>query len=150
MADADSFERDPWGEPSPVTVKLVMLAWRQIANALEPWRSMPLDDRSGELRRVLEELLDSVGGMRAPARRRRIRTEASRHGTFRRAQRCPEGTVLNDFVFLHRAVRRALSERGVSQPVVHELARTLLPDIRVARHAARVAHVEAYNRFDGG
>jgi hypothetical protein len=150
MADADSFERDLWGEPSLVSVDLVMVAWRQIANALEPWRSMPLDDRIGELRRVLEELLDSVGGMRAPARRRRIRTVATRHGIFRRAQGCPEGALLNDFVFLRRAVRRALSAQGVSQLVVRELARTLYPDLRVARHAARVAHAEACDRFDGG
>ena len=147
MADRDWFERDLWG---PTSVEFVISVWRRLVKRLEPWQSMPLDDRTGELRRLLEELLDSVGGINAPARRRRIRTVASRHGAFRRSQRCAEDIVVNDFAVLRRAVRRALLTRGVSEPVRRQVCRTLLPDIRVARRAARMAHAEAYDRLEGG
>jgi len=151
MADVDdSREPDMWGEPSVVSVERVMLAWRQLVRGLEPWRSMALDDRSGELHRVLEELLDPVGGLNSPTRRRRIRAVASRHGAFRRAQRCPADTLVNDFVVLHRAVRRALRARGVSPLAASAFARALLPDLSTARRAARSAHAAACDPFERG
>jgi hypothetical protein len=150
MADAeDSFERDRWADPSLMSVELVMRAWRQLVRGLEPWRSMAPDDRGGELRRVLEELLDPLGG-NSPVRRRRILVVATRHGTFRRAQRCSESTLVNDFVVLRRAVSRALRAHGVGRVAVRECARALRPDIQFARRAARAAHAEAYGRFEGG
>lgn len=147
MTDPGAF--DPDSRPL-MSVELVLIAWRRLVKGLEPWRSMPLDDRTGELRRLLEELFDGAGGINGPARRRRIRAVARRHGAFRRSQRCAEGIVVNDFAFLRGAVRRVLLARGIGDAVVRQMCQALVADIRAAGRAARLAHAEAYNRLDGG
>ena len=136
MADAaDAFDREPL-----LSIELVLSVWSQFVTELSPWCAMPMDDRSGELRRVLEELLDPIGGMDSEARRRRIRGVATQHGIFRRAQRC-----LAEH-YPERVRRSAPSDlscfrtRGVVQTTARGIAHELGPDFHVAVKAAARAY----------
>ena len=144
-AAADGSDSEMWGEPSLLSIELVLGVWNQFVTELSPWCAMPVDDRSGELRRVLEELLDPVGGIDSEARRRRIRGVATQHGIFRRAQRCSQSTISNDFVVLRRAIYRALRARGARQTTAHTIAHELAPDFHVALKAA----TRGYARLQG-
>jgi hypothetical protein len=110
---------------------------------------MPADDRSGELRRVIDELFDPTGDLESPVRRRRIRTVAGLHGAYRAAQRSARATVDGDFAALRSALRHVLGLNGMSHAIARDVVRVLLPDWRLARHAARVAHAAARGSIDG-
>lgn len=140
----DSFGEDVRRDRLPELIDVVMRTWTLSVGGREPWCSMPPDDRTGELRRVLEELLDDCEGGSSPTRRRRIRSVAERHGTFRCGQRASRDTVSDDFAVLRRTLSHSLCLSGVSQQVAADALRALVPDIREARDAARMAYVQAH------
>ncbi|HEY4307702.1 MAG TPA: hypothetical protein VGM82_24720 [Gemmatimonadaceae bacterium] len=139
----DPFEANAWDEPPFTSLERVMFAWEESVEREEPWCTMPVDDRRGELRRVLEELLDPANGIDAPTRRRRLETAAYGHGAFRRGQRCSEVTLSHDLIVLRDALKRALRAGGASHTTARDLVRQLLPDWHLARRAARSGYNEA-------
>jgi len=130
-----------WREHSLISAELVASAWNELTHGEEPWSTMIADDRTGEIRRVVEALLDPRDGLESPSRRRRIRRAAARHGAFRGAQRCTELVVFDDFYALRAALRCVLRRRA-SRVVARDVVRLLLPDWRLARRAARTSHAE--------
>jgi hypothetical protein len=138
-----------WDEPDDGAAVLpddVMLAWRESVRDEFPWCTMPLDDRTGVMRPIIDELLDVSGGLACPIRQRRIRSAAAAHGAFRRAQRCANRVVSDDFAMLRLALNVALRRAGQSRPTTRGVLRCLLPDWRMARSAAREAFVIDYQR----
>jgi hypothetical protein len=149
MSDfGESFERELRDEPPLISSDRVMSAWRTIIDGEAPWGSMPADDRDGELRHVIDELLDVADGLECTMRRRRIRHAARVHGEFRGAQRCPELVVFSDFVVLRSATRFALRARGVPRSCTRDFVRALLPDWQFARRMALAAHREVRGTGD--
>ena len=137
-----SFSNDypGWDEPhddAAVTPDAVMLAWRESVRDEFPWCTMPLDDRTGAMRPIIDELLDVSTGLTCPIRQRRIQSAAAAHGAFRRAQRCAKRVVSDDFAMLRLAFQLALRRSGKSRPKARGVFRRLLPDWRMARSAAR-------------
>lgn len=123
-------------DPLPPFVEHVAAVWTALLSGAEPWRHMPLDDQRGQMRRLLTELLDSTGEPLSPARVRRLRAVAMRHGVFRRCQGCDENILVEEFRLIPPAVREALLANGVRPAVAREISRTLLPECRIARQAA--------------
>jgi hypothetical protein len=141
-----SFSNDypGWDEPdddAAITPDDVMRAWRESVRGEFPWCTMPLDDRTGAIRPILDELLDVSDGLSSPIRRRRIRSAAAAHGAFRRAQRCAKRVLSDDFAMLRLAFHVALRRSGRSRPAARDVFRELLPDWRMARSAARDGYV---------
>ena len=145
----DPFESERWDDdPSPISADLLLRTWLNVVRAEEPWCGMTVDDRSGELRRLVTELLDLTADLESPARRRRIRAAAALHGAYRGAQRSPRATVDADFATLRCALRQLLGLQGAPRSIVRDVVRVLLPDWQLARRVARVAHAEARGAID--
>jgi hypothetical protein len=126
-----------------VTPDNVMLLWRESVRGELPWSSMPLDDRTGTIRPIIDELLDVSTGLACPIRRRNIQSAAAAHGAFRRAQRCDDHVLIDDFTMLRAALDIALRQSGKSRTMTREALKCLLPDWRMARRAAREAFAAA-------
>jgi len=134
------FDGGEWDNPCSVTSELVVFIWASHTDQ-EPWSAMPLDDRTGYLRVVVNELLDLSDGIDSASRRHRLVEVSRRHGAFRRGQACPELVVAQDFAVLREAVREALTLAGASPRTVREATRSLLPDWRMTRRAALLGFV---------
>jgi hypothetical protein len=131
----DVFDAGEWNGSCSLTPALVVWIWSSHVDQA-PWSAMPLDDRAGYLRAVVDELLDLSGGFESTARRQRLAEVARRHGAFRRGQACQEIVVSEDFYSLRAAVREALAMTGAPPYAVRQAMRCLLPDWRMTRRAA--------------
>lgn len=114
-----------------------MSVWTHQVARDEPWRSMAADDRSGEMRRVVAELLD--GGGDAGARARRLRSAASNHGAFRRGQGCLATVVAGDFAAMSESLRMALGACGLGSRAAADAVWALSLDSHLALRAAQRA-----------
>lgn len=126
-----------WGDPPLLFIEVVMSVWTHCVLSREPWRSMPADDRAGEMRRVVAELLD--GGGDARARRRRLRSAATNHGAFRRAQGCAQDVVAGDFAAVPESLQVALRACGLGSGEADNAVDALSLDCHIARRAAQRA-----------
>lgn len=126
-----------WGDPPLLLIEVVMSAWEHTVAGNAPWQLMAADDRTGELRRVVGELLD--GGGDARARRRRIRCAATSHGAFRRGQGCAEYVIAGDFAAVSESLRLALRACGLGSQGADAGVHALSLDCRIAMQAARRA-----------
>jgi hypothetical protein len=142
----DCSGRDEHDDDAIVTPDAVMRAWRESVRDEFPWCTMPLDDRTGVMRPIIDELLDVSTGLACPIRLRRIRSAAAAHGAFRRAQRCAKRVVSDDFAMLRLALNVALRRAGQSRPTTRGVLRCLVPDWRMARSAARDGFVVDHPR----
>jgi hypothetical protein len=115
-----------------------MREWTEFATSGDAYQSMIRDDQTGEMRRVLAELLDSGGDERA--RRRRLQTAAATHGLFRRAQRCSEDVLARDFAAAREVIQGVVRRFGLSYTSGEEVARTLSSDCCLAHLAAQAAY----------
>jgi hypothetical protein len=137
----DAFDA-AWSGRCSITPALIVFCWSSQTNR-DPWSAMPLDDRFGYLRRLVDELLDLGDGIDSPARGRRLFEIARRHGAYRRRQSCEKLIVLQDFAALREALRDAMAMAGVPPHAIRHATRSLLPDWRMARRAALLGFVGA-------
>lgn len=138
--DDDSIFHDPGGM-RPLTADTVMGVWHEHARTEAPWSAMPLDDRPGTMRPLIDALLDVTGGLECSIRRRDIRMSAAIHGRYRRGQGCSAQVVSDDFGLLRLALKMTLYRMGVPAPASRRFIRCLLPDWRMARRAAEDGHL---------
>jgi hypothetical protein len=125
-----------WGEDLPLCIDHVMTCWARRLRYELPWRTMLHDDVTGEMRRVVIELVNASWDYDDEARRHRLAAAARAHGIFRRAQRCEKSAVVCELTLMLDTIAQAWSSSYPSFPLVQAAIGNLLPDIRLARRAA--------------
>jgi len=114
----------------------VIARWSGTLRHELPWRDMPLDDVSGEMRRVVIELVNAACEFDRESRRRRIAAAARAHGSYRQAQRCPRGALSLEFALVRGAITGGMRGSGWPDAQIRQAVDNLVPDIRLARHVA--------------
>lgn len=136
---SEPFDGQGWGETSeglPVCTGRVIRLWTQKLQHEHPWRDMPRDDVTGEIRGVIVELVNAAWDSDEEGRRRRIAAAARVHGEFRLAQGCPKSALGSEFSIARDSIAVALRAGRWSDWLVRDTIQTLLPDLRLARQAA--------------
>src|SRR5690348_930789 len=122
----DDFRRAPVAE--------VIAYWRALVIEHDYWSTMTLDDRDGELRRLVSALLRAVLLGMSIESQTDIVWSAADHGTFRRRQGADAATVDCDIAIVGGGIRQFLRREPFRQPERREARRRLKLQLRLARH----------------
>lgn len=129
---------DAWDwEHIPVTAHVVLERWWSTLYDETPWRDMHHDDRLGEMRRVVHELLNEARDPDDGRRPQRLAAAARAHGRFRRAQQCSECDIGREIGALRVAIASLLLETGWSRQLVAGMVIVLELDLSTVREAFR-------------
>ena len=110
--------------------------WRALVVEHDYWSEMTLDDRDGELRRLVSALLRTVLLGSSIESQTDIVWSAADHGTFRRRQGVDVATVDCDIAIVADGIRRFLRREPFSRPERGEMRHRLALHVRLARHSA--------------
>lgn len=123
--------------------------WARISSSL-PWSAMAVDDRSGEMARIVSALVvsavESAGSAIAPsgrAARNGIIGAAIEHGRFRGAQGATWEIVLYELRILRDTIRDVLGSLPLVPGVGERLEHALSAGLRVAQPACNLGLREA-------
>jgi hypothetical protein len=112
----------------------ILHEWTVIARSRPPWSEMYLDDLTGQLRPVIEELLFPSADV---ARHRlRLYGGARVHGGFRRRQGCAGQLLATEVAFVEEAIANVLLRRGDTQTMVADVFDLLAPEFPSVERAA--------------
>jgi hypothetical protein len=129
-----------------VHVGAVMEDWVMLLQACTPWRSMALDDLTGEFRLVLGELLEPGDDAPADVRAARLRCAARSHGAFRRRPGGPAFVLSEEIAFASEAIEIALIEAATPPAVIVAIQDSLAPAMRTIERAMYGGYVDVIER----
>lgn len=131
-----------WCDSAPVVASDAIEAWVAMLRAAHPWNEMMLDDLTGELPAVLEELLRSADGNEPDVRATRLRALAREHGAFRRRQACSALVLADEMALAEEAIAAALLRTGARPEVLMTIQDSLAPVMRGIERAMYSGYVD--------
>ena len=122
----------------------VLAEWFRRVCRERAWSAMQRDDVMGELRRVVEVLLDAPDGRFAERRCQQLRRNSGEHGVFRRRQRSGPAIVATDFVILGAAITDVWQRRARSGDAKIFPLAVIIEELQASCGSAVAAHANDF------